>query len=123
MREAILDTSFVMDCVKEKVDFFDYFEKDGVKPIIPQEVIQEIERLSNESETKKIRDSAQLAKKMIEKNGFESPSIGKGHVDSKIKNLAKEKPASFLATMDKDLKYAVNNRKIVLKNGSKIEKI
>ena len=57
MKQIILDSSFIITCIKQKIDFFE--ELVGEQIIIPKQVINEIKRLDN-----------QLALKLLEKNKF-----------------------------------------------------
>ena len=47
MRIALLDTSFILTCVRNKIDFFEQLELNGFKIIIPEQVIKEIEAIKN----------------------------------------------------------------------------
>jgi len=45
MKQAILDTNFILTCVKQKIDFFEWFNLNGIEILIPLEVINEIKKI------------------------------------------------------------------------------
>jgi len=69
MKKIILDTSFILSAIREKIDFFEEFELQGFRPIIPSQVIKEIEGLLNSNKLKE-RESAKLALILFGKNSF-----------------------------------------------------
>jgi rRNA-processing protein FCF1 len=111
---VILDTNFVLTCVKEKIDFilvseevfsekFDFF--------IPEEVLEELAKISKrKGEKTKDKEAAKLSLKIIEslekKGEVNRIKVGEKDVDKGIVNYIKESyPEKFLlATMDKALK-------------------
>lgn len=111
--KAVLDSNFIITCVKQKIDFFEDLEFKGVEIIIPKEVIREVENL-------KIPE-AKLALKIIEKNPFEEIEIGKGHVDKRIIDYAKENPETAIATLDKEILDKIANHKIIIRERKKLE--
>ncbi len=42
MRKVILDTSFILSCVRNKLDFFDEIPLMGIQIVVPSEVVSEI---------------------------------------------------------------------------------
>ncbi len=115
MKKALLDTNFILTCLKQKIDFFDEFFLMGIKALIPLEVIEEI---------KSLRDKipyANLALDLLKINDFEEISLGKGKVDDLIVNYAKKNPKVIIATLDKEIKNKLKNPKLVVRNQKKIE--
>ena len=45
MKYAILDTNFILTCVKQKIDFFEDIKLMGFQIVIPKQVINEIEKI------------------------------------------------------------------------------
>ncbi len=45
MKKVILDTNFIVTCVKQKIDFFEDIKLQGIKILIPKQVIKETENL------------------------------------------------------------------------------
>ena len=113
MSQTILDTNFILSCVKNKIDFFEEIKFMGLQIIIPVQVINEIKRLKN-------RNSG-LAIKILEKNSFKKIDLGKGHVDKRIIKFAKQNPQAVIATLDRELKKKVKNNKMVIRGTKKLE--
>ena len=43
--EAVLDTNFIVSCVKKKIDFISELENLGFKIVLPKEIFQELKDL------------------------------------------------------------------------------
>ncbi len=116
MRKAILDTSFIVTCARQKIDFIHELSMEGIRPLVPSGVIKEIEGLSK---TK----GATLAKAMLEKSmrKLEIIDINGKTVDSSIINYAHNHPNTMVATLDREIKSKVKNQKIVIRQKKKIE--
>ena len=115
MKEIIMDTSFILTCIKQKIDFFE--ELIGFKIIIPLEVIKEIEGLSISN------SSAQIALALLNKANYQKINFGKGIVDELLINFAKKNPLIIIATLDKEIKKSVKNEKMVIRGRKKLEVI
>lgn len=115
MKQTILDTNFILSCIRNKIDFFEEIPLMGIGIIIPEEVILEIEKFKDK------KTEANIALILLNKNKFEKISFGKGHVDKKIINYAKENPRIIVATLDKDIKKKIPNNKLVIRNKKKLE--
>ena len=106
--KIILDTSFILTCLKQKIDFFE--ELVGEEILIPIQVINEIKRFDNK-----------LALRLLEKNKFQKIDLGKGHTDKRIIKLAKENPNVIVATLDKEIKNKTKNQKLIIRGKKKLE--
>lgn len=113
MKQALLDTNFILSCIKQKIDFFEELKLMGIQILIPGQVIAEIQRLKN--------PNAQLALKLLEKNKFKKIDIGSGHVDKKIIQYLAGKPKIILATLDRELKNKIKNQKLVIREKKRLE--
>jgi len=121
MKKAIIDTSFILSCVREKVDFFTRLEDMGYKIVISENVIKELERIVLSRKPLKLKNEASIALKVISSEKYESLGIKGKYVDSSIVNYLKKDREYALATVDKELKKRVNNPIIVLRNRKKLE--
>ncbi len=110
MKKVILDTSFIITCVKQKIDFFEILQMKGMEIIIPEQVIDELMGLG-----------AQLALNILEKNKFRLVKISGKDGDNAIVNFAKENPETIVATLDAGLKKRVKNPKMVIRGTKRIE--
>jgi rRNA-processing protein FCF1 len=121
MKKAILDTSFILTCIKEKIDFIEELSLIGIEPILPNEVILELESFEKSKKKSHFKEDAKLALKIIEKSKFKEISIGKGHTDNRIVDYLNANKDVLLATMDKKLKERVKNSKIIVRGKKKLE--
>lgn len=112
-----------MECVSNKVDFFEDLKLKGFKILIPEEVILELNSILKSSEKNKFRQNAEIALKLLNNESFEKIKLGKGNVDDNIVKFLKANSKIYLATMDKDLKKRILNPKIVVRSRKKLEKI
>ena len=110
MREVILDTSFILTCVRQKIDFFEKLEHEGFKILIPDQAIDELMGLG-----------AQLALNILEKKRFHLVKIPSKDADTAILKFARENPQSVVATLDAGLKKKIKNPKMVIRNKKKLE--
>ncbi len=113
MAKALLDTNFILTCLKQKIDFFEDLKFMGMKILIPKQVIRELNGIK--------KPEAQLALKLLEKNKFEEIDIGKGHVDKRIKLFADNNKEVLVATLDRELKEKLKNSKIIIREKKRLE--
>jgi len=111
MKTYLLDTSFIISAVRNKIDFFEWLI--GEKIIIPKQVLEEIKRIEN-------KDS-ELALKILELNPFEEIDLGKGHVDKLLIRFAARNPKVIVATLDREIKNKLKNYKLVIRGKKKLE--
>ena len=121
MKKAILDTSFILTCVKQKIDFFREIPNMGIQIIIPTQVIEEIKRVANSTKKLKFRDDARLSQVILEKNKFKKIDIKGKYVDKGLINYSKEHPRLIIATLDKEIKNKTTNSKLVIRGKKKLE--
>jgi len=110
MRQVILDTSFILTCVRQKVDFFEKLENEGFKIFIPDQTIDELMGLG-----------AQLALNILGKHRFHLVKVPGKDADSAIIKFARENPEAIVATLDAGLKKRIKNPKLVIRQKKKLE--
>ena len=110
MKSALLDTNFILICIKQKIDFFEELEFMGFEILIPDKVIDELKKLKQTS-----------ALKLLEKNNFREIILAGKNVDNSIINYAKKNPEIIIATLDKELSNKLKNRKIIIRGKKKLE--
>ncbi|MEK6906576.1 MAG: PIN domain-containing protein [Nanoarchaeota archaeon] len=110
MKQAILDTSFIITCVKQKIDFFEKMELEGIEIIIPLQVINELKGLKSN-----------ISLKLLEKNSFKKIDLKTKNVDEGIKNFAYKNKNAIVATLDRGLKMKIRNPKLVIRGTKKLE--
>ena len=105
--EILLDTNFIISCVKRKIDFnslADEIIDEKIEWIVPFEVLNELEEISKrkgEKETDKL--SAKIGLEMTKLIGAKIINVHNKNVDQGILDYIKGKNI-VLATMDKELK-------------------
>lgn len=112
MRQILLDTNFILSCMKQKIDFFEELYLMGIQIIIPEQVINELEKLRKESALKLFEKESGKFKKL-----FLSGKI----VDNSIIRYAKENPDLMIATLDRDIQKKIKNKKMIIRNRKKLE--
>lgn len=111
MKKVILDTNFILSCIRHKIDFFEEISLMGIQIIIPNEVISEINRFRYK------KTEAGIAVNLLEnnKNLFETLELGKGHVDNKIVNFVKahdnKDQEIIVATLDREIKEKLKQKR------------
>lgn len=111
--DVLLDTSFILTCLKEKIDFLEA-EKYG-DLILPRQVLEELIKISKSRGRQK--ELALLALDIIRgnKNKFKIISLWREHVDAGIKRYAEKKGRKIIvATLDSDLKKALKGKSKLL---------
>ena len=101
MAKVILDTSFILTCVRNRLDFFEELFLKGHSVFIPRGVV--------------------FASRILESASYREVDCPGKYADSGIKNYLKEHQEFILATVDSKLKKSVKNRKIVIRNKKKLE--
>ena len=117
MANVILDTNFVITCVKQKIDFFEEIKLMGLNILISEQVIEELEKLGYEENL----HDARTALKILESHNYELLALERGGADKGIINYAKSHRDVIVATLDKDLKSSVPNQKLVIMGKKKLE--
>ena len=115
MTFVLLDTSFILTCVKQKIDFFNDLYEKGFKIIIPIQVIHELEGLSRKELI------ANLALTIIQKNEHKQIDLNTKNTDEGIISFAKKYPEKYIATLDSEIKNRTKNKKIVIRSLKNLE--
>lgn len=105
--KAILDTNFVIACVRRKIDFISELEKQGFRVIVPREVMEEMKDIRKDVVPDE-RIAIDIALEMIEKGKVEKMKLPKGKVDEELIRLGKS--GDYIATLDAAIRNIVPNR-------------
>ena len=116
MKEIVFDTNFILNCLKEKVDFLEVGELGEL--VLPLQVINELEKIANSEKNKlRERNAAELALQIIEKNKekFKIVELEKKFVDKGIVNYVEGKSKEavreiVVASFDKELKNELKGK-------------
>ncbi len=119
--EILLDTSFLVTCVKEGIDIFDS-EKYGFL-LLPKEVLGELRKLKKEGKPVE-KSRAGIALQIIRENmdKFKIVKLNESYVDKGILDYIKDKENIAVATLDKELKKKLRKRVklLTVRGGKKI---
>ena len=125
--EILLDTNFVVTCVKEKIDFDSQINEitdEKVNWIIPEDVLEEIKDLSQRKGLKILdKRSAEVALDLIRIIDKKEIKLGGNNpnVDVKIANYLNKNKDLVLATLDKGLKKRIKNKILTIRSRKKLE--
>ena len=122
--KILLDTNFIVTCAKEHIDFGEDIHTvtdEDVTWIVPQQVLNELGNLKDNSDMKrKDRDAAALSFEILQRlDTYEIVDLGKHpNVDVAIVNYILDKDI-VLATLDKGLKQRLQKHKMLTIRGKK----
>jgi rRNA-processing protein FCF1 len=125
--KILLDTNFILTCVKQKVDLVlaEEILNEKIEWIVPQDVLNELGNLKDRTGMKvEDKNAAKLSFEILQLLNPEIINLP-GHnpnVDMKIINYIIGKDI-ILATLDKDLKSRVDNRILTIRGKKRLEVI
>ena len=123
--KILLDTNFILSCVKQKIDFFSLAEEmfdEKLEWVVPKEVLEELKDLT-ERKKEKVADkqAADLSLQILERAGSERIELRNKNVDKGIIDYLKKHPDFVLATLDKKLKLYAGVRILTIRNKKSLE--
>jgi rRNA-processing protein FCF1 len=123
--KIIVDTNFVLTCVKQKIDFVNLSEQlfdDEMQFFVPEEVLKELVMLvKRKGEKTKDKEAAKLSIKILEnlekKGRINKVKLENDNVDNGLVDYAKmnSEEKFIIASLDKDLKKRVKNKILTIK--------
>ncbi|MEI6731993.1 MAG: hypothetical protein WCK90_04930 [archaeon] len=105
--EVLLDSSFIISCVRKKIDFMDSLAQLGFRIILPREVFQELRDLRTEV-SREDRIAIDLALLMIETKGVKKMKLGGKTVDDGL--ITRGRQGAYIATLDNGIKKMIPNK-------------
>lgn len=119
---VLLDSSFILTCVKNKIDFFNEIELMGIQILIPNQVIDEIKNMANSKKKLHFKDDAKISLILLEKNkkNFKKMDLNWKNVDNSIIDFADKNPNIIIATLDREIKKKVKNKKMIIRGRNKL---
>lgn len=116
--EVLLDTNFIISCVKKKIDFISELEEFGFKIIIPREVLQELKDLRlNVSHDERM--AIDIGTGILEKSKAKKIKIGGQKVDDSLIEYGKN--GAYIASLDAYIKRSVPNKVTINAAGNKLQ--
>ncbi len=109
--EVILDTNFIISCVKRKIDFISRLREEGFNIKLPREVLQEMKDLRlNVYHDERV--AIDLAFDILSgSKDVKKINLGKKKVDESLIELGKK--GAYIATLDRAIKHSVPNKVII----------
>ncbi len=120
MKYAVLDTNFILSCIRKKIDFFTDIPNMGLKIIIPLQVLDEIRKFSRQGRGS-LKDEAKLALTILENQEYKRVDLYNKDVDRGIINLANENRDYIVATLDVGMKNKIKNQILVIRGEKQLE--
>jgi len=102
----ILDTNFIVTCVKQKIQLFEQLDEVFViyNLVVAKQIIDELEKIKNDKETRiKEREAAQVSILLLKKKAKKLTDFKTPNVDAGILRYIKGKEDIIVATLDRDL--------------------
>lgn len=117
--QVILDSSFIISCVRDRIDFLTQLSEQGFTPVVPKEVFQEMKdlRTSNRS-SREDRSAVDVALEILEKGNVKKISLGTGRVDESL--IKKGQEGIFIATLDNGIKKKITKRIVIFKAQNRV---
>lgn len=125
-RQVITDTSFIITCVRQKIDFIEDLRFMGLEIIIPKEVFDELAKVAKNNKKRHIRLTAEISLEILKKSqeSYQKISLEEyngSYVDELIRDFAEKNTNVAIAVLDKEIKKKTLNPKIVIKRRKKLE--
>lgn len=108
--EAILDSNFIISCIKRKINFLDELKNLGFKILLPKEVFQELKDLRL-NVTHSERAAIDLFFELLKNKKIKKVRLRKKVVDEGL--IEKGKQGCYIATLDSSIKRAIPNKIII----------
>lgn len=123
MQQILLDTNFILSCIRNKVDLFEELYFRGYQIIIPEQIINEIEKIKISVKKLRFRKEAELALKILKNNKFQKINLEGKNVDNAIINYSKQNPDVTIATLDDEIRRKLKKKSkvMVLRNRNTLE--
>ena len=124
--QILLDTNFILTCVKQKIDFPEIINQCTTEPVewlLPQDVLNELGNLKDRPHMKvPDKQAATLSFQILQTINPKIINLpGKNpNIDIKIVNYILDKPI-VLATLDKNLKSRVANKILTIRGKKNLE--
>lgn len=108
--EVILDSNFIISCIKRKINFLEDLENLGFKVLLPKEVYQELKDLRLNVPHSE-RTAIDLSFDTLNNKKIKKVRLGNKIVDEGL--IEKGKKGCYIATLDSGIKRAIPNRIVI----------
>lgn len=108
--EVLLDSSFIISCIKRKIDFLDELAGMGFKVLLPKEVVEEIKDLRLDGSLEN-RNAAKVAIELFTRRKILRTTLGDRRPDEGLIEFGKR--GAYIATLDAVIKRSVPNKVVI----------
>jgi rRNA-processing protein FCF1 len=108
--EVLLDSSFIISCIRQRIDFLSELEEQGYRVKVPREVLQEMKDLKFKCSPLD-RAAISVALEMLQKKKIKKMKLGGKTVDDGLIDRGKE--GYYIATLDTRIKNLVPNKVVI----------
>ena len=115
--EVLLDSNFIISCIRKKIDFITQLEDEGFKGLLPLEVFQELKDLRLKVPHDD-RAAIDIAFKIFESKKVKKTTLGQNSVDVGL--IEKGKAGFYIATLDKAIKNEIPNKIVIFASQNRI---
>jgi rRNA-processing protein FCF1 len=119
--KLLLDTNFILECMKNKIDLSDLETYGDI--ILPIQVYAELSEIMNDKRQKeKNKSLADLALQILNRKKFKKINLNSNKADEGIEIYTEENKDVIVATMDRELKKKIKrkSRILTIRNKKKI---
>ncbi len=116
--EVLLDSNFIISCIKRKIDFVSQLEEKGFKVKVPKEVLQELKDLRLKV-THDERTAIDVAFELVNARKVKKTTLGSGTIDRKL--IDKGKQGIYIGSLDNEIKRSVPNRVVINSAANRVE--
>ena len=110
--EVLLDSSFIISCIRKRIDFIAQLTEQGFIVCVPREVMQEMKDLRKRSKlSHEDRIAIDVALDMFSKRDIKKTSMGHGKVDDWL--IKKGKEGIHIATLDSEVKRQIPHKIVI----------
>ena len=110
--EVLLDSSFIISCIRKRIDFLAQLEEQGFKVKVPKEVMQELKDLRKKSKTSHDdRIAIDVAMDLFRNRKVKKMSVGGKNVDEGL--ISKGQGGIYIATLDGGIKNKIPNKIVI----------
>jgi len=120
MKYAVLDTNFILSCIRKKIDFFEKIPLMGMKIVIPLQVMDEIRKFSRQGRGN-LKQEAKLALVLLQNQEFNRIDLYNKNVDNGLIKLAEKNENYIIATLDSQIKHKTKNPNLVIRGEKELE--
>ena len=119
-KSVVVDTNFILTCIRQKIDLFDWLKINGFQIIVPIEVINELKMLGGRGNNN-LSLEAKLALRLLKREKFKLIDLEGDSADKIIIRYANKNPHIVVATLDREMKKKMKNKKITIRRGKTLE--